>query len=79
MAQPNKQQPNKPWTVLFGQYLSLALLLPSSSLAGYVVGYFLDRAFGTTYLKIVLLILGSIGGIVQLLRQVSRDSSNDGS
>lgn len=72
-------QPNKPWTVLLGQYMSLALLLPSSSLAGYIVGYLLDRAFGTNFLKIVLLILGSVGGIVQLLRQVSRDSDNDGS
>jgi len=72
-------QPNKPWSVLLGQYMSLALLLPSSSLAGYVVGYLLDRAFGTNYLRIVLLILGSVGGLVQLVRQVSRDTGDDGS
>jgi F0F1-type ATP synthase assembly protein I len=72
-------QPNKPWTVLLGQYMSLALLLPSSSLLGYFLGYLLDRAFGTHYLKIVLLILGSVGGLIQLVRQVSRDTGDDGS
>ena len=62
-----------------GQYLALGLLLPVSTFVGYGLGYLLDRAFGTHYLKIVFLILGSAGGFVQLVRQLSRDTSDGGS
>ena len=61
------------------QYSSLALVLPVSTFVGYAIGYYLDKAFGTTWLRILFLILGSIGGFVQLIRQIMRDTGDDSS
>jgi len=62
--------------VQVGEYTSLAFMLPAATLAGYAIGYLLDRALGTTFLKIVFLLLGIAAGFVQLIRQVLRDTSN---
>jgi len=59
------------------EYTSLAFALPAGTLVGYVIGYLLDRAFSTTWLKIVFLILGSAGGFVQLIRQIMRDAHDE--
>ena len=67
----------KPFTVLVGEYMSLAFLLPMSTLAGYVIGYLLDKAFGTHWLYIPFLILGIVSGFVQLIRTLLRDTRND--
>jgi F0F1-type ATP synthase assembly protein I len=61
------------------EYSSLALTLPVSTFAGYIIGYYLDKAFGTTWLRIVFLILGSVAGFVELIRHIMRDTRNDGS
>lgn len=61
----------------YAQYSGLALLLPVSTVVGYAIGYYLDKAFGTTWLQIVFLILGSVGGFVALIRQVMQDSHDD--
>lgn len=61
------------------EYSSLALVLPVSTFVGYGIGYWLDGRFGTTWLRILLLILGSVGGFVQLIRQIMRDSRDDDS
>ena len=39
-----------------GRYFGVALLLPVSTFVGYAIGYLLDRAFGTGFLKIIFLI-----------------------
>lgn len=62
-----------------GQYLSLGLLLPVSTFVGYAIGYLLDRLFGTRFLKIPFLILGTVAGFVQLYRELSRDANDGGS
>ncbi len=59
-------------------YSGLAILLPASTFMGYAIGYYLDKAFGTTWLRILFLILGSVGGFVTLIRQIMRDSNDDG-
>lgn len=59
------------------EYSSLALVLPVSTFTGYLIGYWLDGRFGTTWLRIVMLILGSVGGFIQLIRQIMRDSNDD--
>ncbi|MBV8902971.1 MAG: AtpZ/AtpI family protein [Acidobacteriia bacterium] len=59
-------------------YLSLAVMLPTSMAVGYFIGLFLDRAFGTHFLYLVFLLLGIVSGMLQLLRQVMRDSRDDG-
>jgi F0F1-type ATP synthase assembly protein I len=57
--------------------MSLALVLPASTFVGYLIGYWLDRKFGTGWLQILFLILGSVAGFVQLIRQILRDSRDD--
>ena len=61
----------------YAQYGGLALLLPASTFVGYAIGYYLDKFFGTTWLRIVWLILGSVAGFVTLIRQIMRDSNDD--
>ena len=62
-----------------GEYTSLAFLLPISTFVGYAIGYLLDKAFGTHFLYVVFLVLGTISGFVQLIRHVLRDTRDDGS
>ena len=59
-----------------GEYTSLAFLLPAATVAGYAIGYLLDRALGTSFLKVIFLLLGIAAGFVQLIRQVLRDTGN---
>ena len=61
------------------EYSSMALILPVSTFLGYLFGYWLDTRFGTTWLRILFLILGSVGGFVQLIRQIMQDSRDDDS
>ena len=65
--------------VTVGEYTSLAFLLPAATFVGYLVGYLLDKAFGTHFLYIVFLVLGIIAGFVQLVRQLQRDTRDNGS
>lgn len=65
--------------VQVSEYTSLAFLLPASSFAGYVIGYLLDKAFGTHFLYLVFLILGTVSGFVQLIRRLLQDTKEDGS
>lgn len=59
------------------EYSSLAFVLPVSTFVGYGIGYWLDQRFGTTWLSILFLILGSVGGFVALIRQIMRDKHDD--
>jgi F0F1-type ATP synthase assembly protein I len=59
----------------FSRYSGLAFLLPASILVGYVIGYFLDKAFGTTYLTVVFLFLGIISGMIELIRELNKDDA----
>jgi len=68
----------KNFMITVGEYTSLAFLLPAATLVGYAIGYLLDRAFHTHFLYLVFLILGIAAGFVQLVRQVNRDTRNDG-
>ncbi len=64
---------------LANQYLELAFLLPVSTFVGYAIGYLLDKAFGTHFLYLVFLILGTVGGFVELIRRFTRDKTDDAS
>jgi F0F1-type ATP synthase assembly protein I len=71
--------PKKPTAAArYAQYSSLALLLPVSTFVGYLIGHALDKHFGTAWLQVLFLILGSAGGFVTLIRQILRDSNDDG-
>ncbi len=65
-------QRNNVWAQV-GRYLSLAVLLPAGSVVGYGIGYGLDHLFGTAFLRIVFLILGSVGAFINLIQQLNRD------
>jgi len=65
---------NKSFMEKAAAYSSLALLLPLSTIVGYLIGYWLDGKFGTTWLRILCLILGTAGGFIEFFRQILRDS-----
>jgi F0F1-type ATP synthase assembly protein I len=67
----------KSWMTTAGEYTSLALLLPISTFVGYAIGYLLDKAFGTHFLYLIFLVLGTAAGFVQLIRQFLRDSRDN--
>jgi F0F1-type ATP synthase assembly protein I len=69
----------KSFMAMVSEYTALAFLLPVSTLVGYAIGYMLDKYFGTHYLYLVFLLLGIASGFVQLIRQLMRDTRDDGS
>jgi len=69
----------KPFGKTVGEYTSLAFMLPVATFLGYTIGYLLDKAFGTHFLYIVFLLFGIAAGFVQLIRQLMRDTRDDGS
>ena len=58
-----------------GKSYSLAFLLPVSILVGFGIGYGLDKFFGTGFLKIVFLFLGVAAGIIEVIRELSKDDA----
>ncbi len=58
---------------MVGRYTSLAMMLPAAVFVGYVIGYLLDKAFGTTFLRIVFLFVGIASGTIQLIRELSKE------
>ncbi len=59
---------------MVGEYTQLAFVLPAATFAGYVIGYLLDKAFGTHFLYLVFLLIGIAAGFLQLVRKVTKDS-----
>ena len=69
----------KSFTEQAAEYSTLAFVLPVATFVGWLLGHLLDKAFGTSYLNIVGLILGIVAGFVQFIRQVMQDThDNDG-
>jgi F0F1-type ATP synthase assembly protein I len=64
---------------MVGEYMSLAFMLPVATFVGLALGYLLDKAFHTHWIYIPGLILGIAAGFTQLVRQLMRDTRNDGS
>ncbi len=62
---------------MLSEYTTLGLVLPISTLIGYGMGYGLDRLFGTHFLFIVFLIVGTVAGFVEVIRQLLRDAGDD--
>ena len=58
--------------VTAGEYSALGFILPSSVVAGWLIGGWLDQQFGTTYLTVVFIVLGIIGGFLQIFRFLNR-------
>jgi F0F1-type ATP synthase assembly protein I len=62
-----------PW-VQFGRYSQLAFMLPAGTVAGWLIGSALDRWLHTSWINIVGLLLGIAGGMIELIRTISRDT-----
>lgn len=62
-----------PW-VQVGRYSQLAFMLPAGTVAGYLVGSLLDRWLHATWINIVGLLLGTVAGLVELIRTILRDT-----
>jgi F0F1-type ATP synthase assembly protein I len=65
------------WGPRFAQYTGLALVLPISTFVGYLAGHYLDKMFGTHWLTVLFVVLGTTGGFIELIRQIMRDSDDD--
>jgi F0F1-type ATP synthase assembly protein I len=59
--------------VQVGKYYGMIFVLPAAALVGFGIGYGLDKAFHTGFLKIVFLFLGVAAGIIDLFRELSKD------
>jgi F0F1-type ATP synthase assembly protein I len=72
-ANHDHKKKKSPW-VQFGRYSQLAFMLPASTVAGWLLGSVLDRWLHTSWISIVGLLLGIAGGMIELIRTVSRDT-----
>lgn len=59
--------------VQLGKYYGLIFVVPVAVLVGYGIGYALDKVFHTSFLKVVFLLLGVAAGIIDLLRELTKD------
>ena len=69
----NPDKKKSPW-VQFGRYSQLAFMLPAGTVAGYLIGALLDKWLHKDWISIVGLLLGTAGGLIELIRAVSRDT-----
>jgi F0F1-type ATP synthase assembly protein I len=60
--------------VQVGRYSQLALLLPSATVVGWLLGAALDRWLHTKWISILGLLLGTAGGLIEVIRTVLRDT-----
>jgi F0F1-type ATP synthase assembly protein I len=67
--------PKNDLTQQFGKYYSVVFLVPAAVLIGFVMGYLLDKVFHTGFLKIVFLFLGLASGMIELVRELTKDDA----
>ncbi|MFZ0761852.1 MAG: AtpZ/AtpI family protein [Candidatus Sulfotelmatobacter sp.] len=60
--------------VQVSRYTQLALLLPSATVVGWLLGTALDRWLHTSWISIVGLLLGTAAGLVEVVRTLQRDT-----
>ena len=65
------QKPESPWKQL-SRYMEVGMVFPASLVAGLLVGYGLDRLFGTYFLYLVFMLLGIAGAFVQMIRLLKK-------
>lgn len=68
--------PTKPDKSLIwlSKYLSLALTLPASVGAGYMLGAFADHFLHAPFLRAIGILLGMIAGLFEIIRELTRES-----
>ena len=73
----SKKPRNDGFMASAARYTSIAMTLPGAVFAGYLIGYGLDRWLGTSYWKIVCLLLGVVAGFYELIRFLMRDMNDN--
>lgn len=74
---PDDLQPKKKGSGALGDLvkaesmIQLALVLPIGCVLGWLAGSALDKHFGTTWIGIVGILLGAVGGFIQIFRMAS--------
>ena len=70
--------PDKPDRSLIwmSKYLSLALTLPASVVAGYIAASLADRWLHLPFLRVIGIVLGMAAGLVQIFRELNRDEKS---
>jgi F0F1-type ATP synthase assembly protein I len=58
--------------------LQLVLALPAGCFVGLAIGYLLDRHFHTKWIAVTLMLLGGIGGFIQIFRYLSKSGKRGG-
>ena len=71
MASPDGSGDRSAWRQV-SRYIEIGMMFPASTVAGLLVGYGLDRLFGTHFLYWVFMLVGIAGAFVQLIRLTSR-------
>lgn len=64
--------------IWLAKYLSLALTLPASVVAGYVLGSIADHWLHIPLLRVLGILLGIVAGILQILKELSRETKAEG-
>ena len=72
---PPKSDGSLTW---LGKYLSLALTLPASVVAGYILGAVVDHWLHWPILRAAGILLGMAAGLMQIIRELSRDERRTG-
>jgi F0F1-type ATP synthase assembly protein I len=67
------ERKKSPW-IQVGRYSQIAFMLPAGTVAGYFLGALVDKWLHLTWASMVGLILGTVAGIIELLRTVLRDT-----
>jgi F0F1-type ATP synthase assembly protein I len=73
---PPDDDPDKkksPW-VQFGRFSQLAFILPAGTVAGYLIGALLDKWLHKNWISIVGLLLGTAGGLIEVIRTALRET-----
>jgi F0F1-type ATP synthase assembly protein I len=75
MAPPTEDPERKksPW-IQVGRYSQIAFMLPAGTVAGFLLGTLMDKWLHVSWISVVGLILGTVGGLIELIRTVSRDT-----
>lgn len=62
-----------------GFYLSLGFIIPAAAVVGFGIGFWLDERLHTTpVLAVIMAFLGAAGGVVEVLRILTRAEKNAG-
>ena len=62
-----------PW-IQVGRYSQIAFMLPAGTVAGYLLGSLADRWLHSHWCMPLGLLLGTAGGLIELIRTISRDT-----